>query len=76
MPAPSATSARAIIQNTGAPFDLAINGKGYFTVQTPQGMRYTRDGHFTLDANGQIVTERWLCAAGRWRRHHHHAQTT
>ena len=44
------------IENTGAPFDFAINGNGYFTVQTPQGMRYTRDGHFTLDANGQIVT--------------------
>jgi flagellar basal-body rod protein FlgF len=44
------------VQNTGAPFDFAINGNGYFTVQTPQGMRYTRDGHFTLDANGQIVT--------------------
>jgi flagellar basal-body rod protein FlgF len=25
-------------------------------VQTPSGMRYTRDGHFTLDANGQVVT--------------------
>jgi flagellar basal-body rod protein FlgF len=45
------------IQNTGDTFDLAINGKGYFTVQTPQGLRYTRDGHFTLDANGQVVTE-------------------
>ena len=38
-----------------------INGNGYFAVQTPPGMRYTRDGHFTLDANGQIVTERRLC---------------
>jgi flagellar basal-body rod protein FlgF len=44
------------IENTGAPLDLAINGKGFFAVQTPSGMRYTRDGHFTLDANGQIVT--------------------
>jgi flagellar basal-body rod protein FlgF len=43
------------ILNTGAPFDFAINGNGYFTVQTPQGMRYTRDGHFSLDANGNIV---------------------
>ena len=38
------------------PFDLAINGKGYFVIQTPQGVRYTRDGHFSLDQNGQIVT--------------------
>ena len=43
------------IQNTGATFDFAINGNGYFVVQTPTGMRYTRDGHFSLDANGQIV---------------------
>jgi flagellar basal-body rod protein FlgF len=31
---------------TGSPTDFAINGKGFFTVQTPGGMRYTRDGHF------------------------------
>lgn len=47
--------ATGTIENTGAPFDLAVNGKGYFSVQTPQGIRYTRDGHFTLDASGQIV---------------------
>ena len=44
------------LQTTGATFDFAINGKGFFPVQTPQGIRYTRDGHFTLDANGQVVT--------------------
>jgi flagellar basal-body rod protein FlgF len=43
------------LNQTGAPFDLALSGKGYFVVQTPQGLRYTRDGHFSLDANGQIV---------------------
>jgi flagellar basal-body rod protein FlgF len=43
------------VTQTGAPFDVALNGKGFFVVQTPQGMRYTRDGHFSLDANGQIV---------------------
>jgi flagellar basal-body rod protein FlgF len=43
------------IENTGATYDFAINGNGYFTVQTQAGMRYTRDGHFTLDANGQVV---------------------
>jgi flagellar basal-body rod protein FlgF len=43
---------------TNAPFDLAINGKGYFTVQTPTGdTRYTRNGHFTLDSAGRIATE-------------------
>jgi flagellar basal-body rod protein FlgF len=43
------------IEKTGATLDFAINGDGFFTVQTVSGMRYTRDGHFTLDANGQIV---------------------
>jgi flagellar basal-body rod protein FlgF len=45
------------IESTKAPFDLAINGKGYFTIQTPNGNRYSRNGHFTLDQQGQIVTE-------------------
>jgi flagellar basal-body rod protein FlgF len=44
------------IQSTGAPLDLAIDGKGFFVVATAQGNRYTRDGHFTLDADGHIVT--------------------
>jgi flagellar basal-body rod protein FlgF len=39
---------------TGAPYDLAINGPGYFVVQTPQGERYTRNGHFTLDNEAEI----------------------
>lgn len=45
------------MENTGAPFDLGINGSGYFVVQTPQGERYTRNGHFTLNADGTVVTE-------------------
>jgi flagellar basal-body rod protein FlgF len=45
------------IEATGNPFDLAISGKGYFVVQTANGERYTRDGHFTLNADGTIVTE-------------------
>ncbi|HEY2032322.1 MAG TPA: flagellar basal-body rod protein FlgF [Rhizomicrobium sp.] len=46
------------LTHTGATFDLAISGKGYFTIQTPNGdTRYTRNGHFTLDGNGQVVTE-------------------
>ncbi|GIK99672.1 MAG: flagellar basal-body rod protein FlgF [Alphaproteobacteria bacterium] len=41
---------------TGAPLDLAINGDGYFAVQTPEGVRYTRLGRFQVDAGGQLVT--------------------
>jgi len=44
------------ITNTGNPLDLAVQGPGYFTVQSPLGVRYTRNGHFQLDAQNQIVT--------------------
>lgn len=40
---------------TGAPFDLALNGQGYFTIQSANGTFYTRNGHFSLDASGRIV---------------------
>lgn len=41
---------------TGNPLDLAIQTpEGMFAVQTPNGVKYTRDGSFMLDANSQIV---------------------
>jgi flagellar basal-body rod protein FlgG len=40
------------LQHTGSPLDVAILGEGYFTVNTPQGVRYTRDGSFHVDQNG------------------------
>jgi flagellar basal-body rod protein FlgF len=45
------------LEQTSAPLDLALNGPGYFAVQTAAGERYTRNGHFTLNADGTIVTE-------------------
>jgi flagellar basal-body rod protein FlgF len=45
---------------TDNPLDLAIEGRAYFTLQTPAGTGYTRNGRFLLDANGQIVNERGL----------------
>lgn len=41
---------------TGNPFDLAIQGDAYFVLQTDAGPRYTRNGHFTLNADRQLVT--------------------
>ena len=41
---------------TGNTLDLAINGSGYFVVETPAGPRYTRDGNFRLDQDGRVVT--------------------
>ena len=42
---------------TGNPLDLAIEGEGFFKVSTPSGVRYTRDGNFTVDAIGRMVTQ-------------------
>ena len=45
------------IQNTGNALDLAVNGRGFFQILQPDGsMAYTRDGSFTLNSNGEIVT--------------------
>lgn len=45
------------LQNTGNTFDLAVNGRGFFRVQMPDGQdAYTRAGSFQIDQNGQIVT--------------------
>jgi flagellar basal-body rod protein FlgF len=44
------------ISTTGNPLDLAIQGGGYFQVQTPQGVQYTRNGAFRTDNQGQIVS--------------------
>ena len=42
---------------TDNPFDLAVQGKGFFQVQMPSGeTAYTRDGTFQLNAEGEIVT--------------------
>ena len=44
------------LQNTGNPLDLALQGNGFFTIQTPAGIRYTRDGQFARDAQGFLTT--------------------
>ncbi len=44
------------LQQTGNPLDLAIEGEGFFQVQTPNGPRYTRDGGFHRTPQGQLVT--------------------
>jgi flagellar basal-body rod protein FlgF len=44
------------ISKTSNPLDLALQGPGYFAIETPLGTRFTRSGHFQLDAQGQVVT--------------------
>jgi flagellar basal body rod protein FlgG len=45
-----------VIASTGRDLDLAIDGRGFFTVETPAGLRYTRNGHFERRADGTLVT--------------------
>jgi flagellar basal-body rod protein FlgF len=45
------------MSRTDTPLDVAIEGQGYFTVNTANGPRYTRDGHFRLDDTGRLVTQ-------------------
>jgi flagellar basal-body rod protein FlgG len=44
------------LNKTGNPFDLAIAGQGFFVVETPGGVRYTRNGNFTLSEDGTVTT--------------------
>ena len=46
-----------IIQPTGNTLDFALEGKGYFAVETPAGIRYTRNGTFTRSGTGELVTQ-------------------
>jgi flagellar basal-body rod protein FlgG len=44
------------IQQTGNPLDIALKDEGFFKIQTSQGIRYTRNGTFTLDKDNVLVT--------------------
>ncbi|MFM8270678.1 MAG: flagellar hook-basal body protein, partial [Pseudomonadota bacterium] len=44
------------IQKSGRALDVAIEGTGFFEVLTPAGIRYTRQGNFTIDQEGRLVT--------------------
>ena len=50
---------------TGQPLDFAIFGKGFFVIETPEGARYTRNGSFHLNSNGQIVNSDQRIVAGQ-----------
>jgi flagellar basal-body rod protein FlgG len=45
------------MMTTGNNLDVAINGPGFFEIQTPNGLRYTRNGSFNLNANGELMTK-------------------
>jgi flagellar basal-body rod protein FlgF len=52
------------ITTTGRDLDLAIEGKGFFAIETPDGTRYTRNGHFTRRADGVLATEEGYAVVG------------
>ena len=48
------------ITGTQNPLDVAIDGEGYFAIQTPAGVRYTRNGSFSLNESGDLVTKQGM----------------
>ena len=42
---------------TGNPLDLGLASEGYFTVETDRGVRYTRNGNFAINPDGDVVTK-------------------
>ena len=49
---------------TNGKLDFAIDGNGFFVVNTPNGQRYTRDGSFTLSKDGYLVTQEGYIVEG------------
>jgi flagellar basal-body rod protein FlgF len=47
---------QSTISQTGGQFDFAIQGEGFFLIETPQGERLTRAGSFTPSAEGELMT--------------------
>lgn len=48
---------QAGVSQTGATYDLAIQGDGFFLIETPNGQALTRAGSFTPSATGELVTD-------------------
>jgi flagellar basal-body rod protein FlgG len=53
------------LHETGNDTDFALDGPGFFKVQTPQGIRYTRNGTFRLNANYQLTTQEGHLVQGK-----------
>ena len=53
-----------IVERTGRPLDMALEGDGYFSLETPNGIRYSRNGHFQRTKDGYLVNEMGFYALG------------
>ncbi len=47
---------QGVLAPTGGPLDLALSGRGFFTVKGPSGPLYTRNGSFRISKSGQLTT--------------------
>ncbi|OQY13178.1 MAG: flagellar hook-basal body protein [Desulfobacteraceae bacterium 4572_19] len=45
------------VKETGGKLDMALEDEGFFKIKTQRGVRYTRNGNFTLSGNGTLVTK-------------------
>lgn len=52
----SVSPRQGAMQETGSPFHMAIEGEGYFLIQTPDGEALTRAGNFVRNDTGDVVT--------------------
>jgi flagellar basal-body rod protein FlgF len=52
------------LKTTGSPLDFAIDGPGFFVLETPDGDRYTRAGHFFVSPDGNLVNPDGLPVMG------------
>lgn len=50
------SAAQGELRPTGGTYDFAIDGTGYFQIETPEGPQLTRAGSFTPSADGELVT--------------------
>jgi flagellar basal-body rod protein FlgF/flagellar basal-body rod protein FlgG len=53
---PQTDFAQGTLQKTGGLLDFAIEGRGFFVIQTPAGIRYSRDGSFHLAKDRTLLT--------------------
>lgn len=51
-------TSRGELRTTGNPLDVAVDGEGWFAMETPQGPRYTRSGAFRIGPEGALIDER------------------
>jgi flagellar basal-body rod protein FlgF len=48
------------LKHTGNALDLSLDGNGFFCIETPDGIQYTRKGNFTLNEEGVLITQEGL----------------